>query len=180
MGVWQIGKALAEVALRRRGPESLPDSTFLLLLLLIVYLAVSSLSLMLDGGLMGHDLLLLAGDTSLALAFIFAVLSFFKLERRFRQTVIAILGAEVFINLVYLPCAIVALGFGMELTVPPFALIWLVFLIWSVVIGAWVLARSLSQPLIVGFMFEILYLFVSYSLVDLLTVNPDPTNAAGS
>jgi hypothetical protein len=166
--VWKLATAFAEVALRRRGPESLPDSTFLVIVLMAVDLSISIVALTLDGGLAGVELMLLAVNTALFLLFTYAVLTFFKLERRFRQTVSAILGADIWITLAYLPLALLGLGFGLELATPPFAWVQIAVYAWAVYISAWVLARSLSQPLIVGFMFEILYVLTWLSISDAL------------
>jgi hypothetical protein len=162
--VWKLAAAFAEVALRRRGPESLPDSNFLVVALVCGDLVVSLVALTLDAGLSGRDLTLLGANTVLFLAFTYAVLTFFKLERRYRQTVSALLGADIWITLVSLPLALVALSFGLNLAELPFFWVQLVFYLWSVFISAWVLARSLSQPLIVGFMFEILYILTWLSI----------------
>ena len=166
--MWKLAAAFAEVALRRRGPETLPDSTFLVVVLVLADAMVSILALTLDAGLSGLDLLLLAVNTGLFLAFTYAVLTFFKLERRYRQTVSAILGADIWITLVFVPLALVGLGMGLDLSQPPFGWVQLAFWIWAVFISAWVLARSLSQPLIVGFMFEVLYILTWLSIRDVL------------
>jgi hypothetical protein len=166
--VWKLAAAFAEVALRRRGPESLPDSMFLVVVLLAIDLGISILLLTLVSSQASTDFLLLVIDTALYLAFIYAVLTFFKLERRYRQTVTALLGADIWITSAYLMLAIVALGFGLELGAPPVGWLELALYFWLVYVSAWVLARSLSQTLIVGFMFEILYLYTWLSIRNIL------------
>lgn len=178
--MWQLATAFAEIALRRRGPESLPDSAFLLLLVLAADVAVSLVSETIVGGLTSLDLVLLSSNILLSLAFTFAALTFFKLERRFRQTASALLGTDVFITLVYLPFAAGARLSGIDLSdvdalgESPFLWIWLVFFFWSIYVYAFVLARSLSQPLLVGIMFAILYLLTWLGIVDLFIVDTDP------
>jgi len=167
--MWQLATAFAEVALRRRGPESLPDSNFLVLALLAAYLLVTLVDLALFGGLTGLDLALLVATTLLFFAFIFAVLAFFKLERRFRQTISAILGADICITLAYLPFAIGGLALRVDITMLPFLWLRIGFFLWSIFIAATILARSLSQPFLIGLMFEILFVLTSLSIGDLLT-----------
>jgi hypothetical protein len=167
--VWQLVTAVAEIALRRRGPDSLPDSSFLVFFLLGVYVVVALLvSAILVSGNTASSLARLAADTALFFAFVYAVLSFFKLERRYRQTMSAMLGADIVINLIFLPVGVAALALGFDILEPPFGWVSLVFYLWSVFIAASVLARSLSQPLLVGFMFEILFILTSLSIGDFL------------
>jgi hypothetical protein len=167
-GVWKLAAAFAEVGLRRRGPESLPNSTFVVCLLLVVDLVLKIAVLPLDTGASGLGMTLLVANVVLFLSFIYAVLTFFKLERRYRQTVSALLGVDIWVTLLVVPLALLALGFGADMYQFPFFWIRLALELWAVFIAAWVLARSLSQPLIVGFMFEILYLLTAFYISNAL------------
>lgn len=179
--MWQLATAFAEIALRRRGPESLPDSTFLVLALLAARFVVALFDLVMVGAVNGVNLIYLILDAALWLAFVFAILRFFKLERRYRQTIAATLGAQLAIYLAYLPIAFGALILGFELTEMPFYWVRLIILLfWTEFVAAWVLARALSQPLIVGLMFEILYVLTSLSIGDLLITPADPSSAVSS
>lgn len=166
--MWRLAVAFGEIALRRRGPESLPDSTFLVLLLLVIDLALKIALLPLDPGETGLELSLLVANVALFFAFVYAVLTFFKLERRYRQTVTALLGVDVLFTLLLVPFALLALGFGMSFDQSPIILVRLALDIWAVFVAAWVLARALSQPLIVGFMFEILYVLTAFYIANAL------------
>jgi hypothetical protein len=175
-GVWRLAAAFAEIALRRRGPETLPDSTFLVLILLAVDLLTSLIYLALFDGLTIRDMELLAGNLALSFAFVFAVLRFFKLERRFRQTMSARLGVDIWITLVFILFALPGWMLDADPQSKFYQGLWIGLFLWSVFIGAWVLARSLSQPLIIGLMFEILLTLTSFSLGDLLTPATNATN----
>jgi hypothetical protein len=167
--MWQLAAAFAEVALRRRGPETIPDSSFLVLGLLAADMLVTVLYLALPDGLSAMDFALLTADIALFFPFVYAVLAFFKLERRYRQTVSAILGADICITLAYLPFEVAGLVLRVNIESPPFSWLWAGFFFWSAFITASVLARSLSQPLIVGLMFELLFILTSLSIRDFLT-----------
>jgi hypothetical protein len=168
--VWQLAAAVAEIALRRRGPDSLPDSGFLVVFLLVVYILLTLLmTVALVGGLTVQVLVRLAADTLLVFAFVYAVLSFFRLERRYRQTLSALLGADILISLAFLPVGVIGVGLGFDIFEDPFVWVTRGFYLWSVFISASILARSLSQPLIVGFMFEILFVLTSLNVGELLT-----------
>jgi hypothetical protein len=164
--VWQLAAAIGEVALRRRGPEGLPDSTFLIGLLLVLYVILDLVDLSLYGLLALRGMGELVAQLVLLFGYVFAILSFFKLERRYRQTVSAILGANVVLYLPILLVAIVGQAFGAEVTAPSIAGVRLGFFLWTVIVEATIFARALSQPLILGFMFEILYILPSLSISE--------------
>jgi hypothetical protein len=145
--VWQLATVFAEIALRRRGPESLPDSGFLVALVLIVDLAVYLVEVGFYGGVNQTFLLRYAVYTALMFLFVYTVLALFRLERRFRQTVSAFLGADIVITLGYLPIPAFGVLTGQDLQSAGFQLLSLVFAFWLIYVCATILARSLSQPL---------------------------------
>ena len=49
--MWQLASAVGEIVLRRRGPESLPDSNFLVAFLLVISVLLSLVALFLYGQL---------------------------------------------------------------------------------------------------------------------------------
>lgn len=162
--VWQLATAFGEIAIRRRGPEILPDSNFLLASLLVIYVVANFVDFLFYGIMTGRSLLHLAAQLTLLLAYVFAVLTFFKLERRYRQTLSAILGANIFIFCMFIPIALAALLLGLDLEARPFIALRIGMLFWAIFIEAFILARALSQPFILGAMFEILYVLPSWSI----------------
>lgn len=164
MHVWQLVAAMGEIAVHRRGPESLPDSTFLLGFLLVIDMIFGLGDLALYDSLNATGLWLLAMQTVLLFAYVYAVLMFFKLERRYRQTMSALLGVDIVVYLVFFPIALFGLGFDLDLESNQFLSIRLVLYIWWFAVAATILARSLSQSLILGFMFAILYVLTSLSI----------------
>jgi len=177
--VWQIATAFAEIALRRRGPESLPDSGFLVVLALLIDLAVYLVELGFYGGVSRLNLMLFAVDAVLMFTFVYAVLAFFRLERRFRQTVTAMLAADIVITLGFLPIAALAVLTGQDLQqAGPFLLLSLGFEFWLIYVCATILARSLSQPLIVGLGFEILSICLALFIISTLATDVSALNTA--
>jgi hypothetical protein len=171
--VWQLASVIGEIALRRRGPESLPDSTFLAGLLFAVFVVLNLIYLLLQGGLSWLGLGNLAAQLVLVFGFVFAVLTFFKLERRYRQTMSAFLGVNIVVLLVYFPLALGGLALNIDLAGVPFGLVRLVLFLWSVTMEAHIFARALSQPLLLGFMVEILYVLSSLSISESFTPAAD-------
>ena len=164
--MWQLASAFGAIALRRRGPEILPDSTFLVGLLLVASILLSLLSLMTHGALSWRSVANLAAQLTLLLAFVFAVLRFFRLERRYRQTISAFLGINILLYSIYVPLTLFGLLVGADLGGDFFLAVQIVLFLWSIVIEATILARALSQPLVLGFMFEILYVLPLFSISE--------------
>jgi hypothetical protein len=164
--VWQLARALAEIAIRQRGPDSLPSSGFLLGLTLGLYIVASLVDALFFGVLGTRTLVHLAAQIILLVTYVYAVLVFFSLDRRYLQTVSAIAGANVIIYCVFLPFALLAWAFGMDMQAGPVISLRLVLFFWSIFIEATIFARALSQPLILGFMFEILYVLPSLSISE--------------
>ena len=85
----------------------------------------------------------------------------------------AILGANLVIYFVFIPVAFGSVVAGVPLDSAP--LIWfrIGLFLWAVVVEATILARALSQPLILGFMFEFLYVLPSLSLSEYFATAPE-------
>jgi hypothetical protein len=140
--------AFLDIMLHRRGPDSLPSSQFLLWALLVLSIVADCL------------ILWLAGETSRAffvsflvtgfdLWFVWALLRTFGRQARFRQTMTAMLGAELLLALLQAPLV------RPLVNVPPDAentgvgltgLLWLLILVWSIDISAFVFSRALERP----------------------------------
>jgi hypothetical protein len=162
--VWPLASAFIEIALRRRGPEGLPDSTFLVAALVAIDIPISLLVFRLQGALTLVSMIDLILAIGLMFVFVFVVLKFFKLERRYRQTVSAMLGVDIVITAAYIPIAALSLVSGLPLDGSPLIWVALIFLIWSVFVSGFIFARALSQPLLVGLMFEILLVILGLNL----------------
>lgn len=167
--MWPLAAAFVEITLHRRGPESLPASTFLFRLVLVCYVLMGLLVLVMRGAFTPLQFLIFCGDMALYLAFVFAVLRFFKHDRRFRQTVTALLGSDIVINVFSIPVAVAGQMSGAASDSGPLFWIFLGLLLWWIDVAGFVLARALNQPYIVGLMLVILYVMTSFSLQDYLT-----------
>jgi hypothetical protein len=117
---------------------------------------------------------------ALFLAFVYAVLCLFRLERRYRQTVCAILGANIVIELAFLPVGLGAVLTDTDILGVAFTAVSLAFQLWSIFISGSILARSLSQPLILGLILETLLVLTSLYVGQLLAppVQPAAMEAA--
>jgi hypothetical protein len=138
--------AFVDIMLHRRGPDSLPSSRFLLWLLLAASLAVDLTITWWAGGsgrALAVDVLVLGLDVW----FVWALLRTFNRQPRFRQTMTALLGADVVLSLLHAPVIPwlevpdpqnPALTLPMLLTVFAF--------VWAIDINSFVFSRALERP----------------------------------
>ena len=157
--------AFVDVMLHRRGPEDLPSSPFLLWTLFSVSLGVElAVVLPYDGARAGAVSALVS---LLDLWFVWAVLRMFSRERRFRQTMTALLAAGTILNLLAAPLvpflpepsvAAATAAADTQMTLPRFlaALIE----IWSIDIAAFVFARALERPYLLCVAVVLSYVFL--------------------
>lgn len=155
--------AFVDIMLHRRGPDSLPSSPFLLWTLLALSIAVEWLVLWLAGE-SGRVFAVSLLVTGFDLWFVWAVLRTFNRTARFRQTMTAILGADVLLSILQAP-----LVRGVVEAAPPDPqnaaltlpdVLSLMILIWSLDIGAFVLARALERPYLLSVALVIGYFFL--------------------
>jgi hypothetical protein len=104
--VLPLALAFVDITLHRRGPDELPASRFLLSVLIGLYLLTSLIGIWTLGVLDSGAAQLLLFDSVFFLAYVFVALRLFRHDRRYPQTVIALLGTEVVINIVGLPLAL--------------------------------------------------------------------------
>jgi hypothetical protein len=155
--------AFVEVAFHRRSPADLPASRMFFLAVFVVYFAVGIVSTRyLQIG--KYPELMVTFETVLGLAFIWSVLHAFQRERRFRQTAVAMLGADTFLNLLTVPLLLwhTSLHASPGETTLPYVLFLLVG-IWSLDVSAFILSRALERPYVLAVAIMLGYLLLSVS-----------------
>jgi hypothetical protein len=156
--------AFVDIMLHRRGPDSLPSSGFLLWLLFGCVLATAFAVRMIEGitPLGVAVTLLLAG---LELWFVWAVLRAFGKEPRFWQTMTAVLGTDLIINVLAAP--LVPFSEPPTSTEQQLSFAWMALAaleLWSIDIMAFVLSRALERPYLLTLAIVIAYVFLMASL----------------
>jgi hypothetical protein len=161
--------AFVDIMLHRRGPEHLPSSTFLVWSLLIVSVLVElAISFANEGTVRFAAVSMLIA--LLDIWFVWALLRTFNKQRRFRQTMSALLGAETMLNLIGAPLAPLltasaaeadATG-NVEFTLP--LLITALLGVWWIDIGAFVFSRALERPYVLCVAIMIGYVLLIVSL----------------
>jgi hypothetical protein len=157
--------AFVDIMLHRRGPEDLPSSKFLVWLLLAASVGVELAVLFAnDGSMRAAAVSVLVA--ALDVWFVWALLRTFNRQRRFLQTMSALLGTETILNLAGAPLvpllsASAAASTEPQITLP--LLLTALLGIWSIDIAAFVFARALERPyvLCVAIMLGYVLLIVS-------------------
>jgi hypothetical protein len=141
--------AFVDIMLHRRGPDSLPSAPFLFWSLLAVSIVAEWLILWVAGeGARSFAVSLLVAGFDLW--FVWGVLRAFSRTARFRQTMTAILGADLLLSILQAPLVLPFVNApppdpeNPTLTLPGALL--LLILVWSIDITAFVLARALERP----------------------------------
>lgn len=162
--------AFVDIMLHRRGPEDLPSSRFLVWLLLFVSIAVELAVLLANDGAMRTAAVNVLVDL-LDLWFVWALLRTFNRQRRFTQTMSALLGTETLLNLVGAPL-VPWLNATLSATEEPQLSVPLVLAalinIWAIDIAAYTFSRALERPYVLCVAIMIGYALLILSLQSTL------------
>ena len=138
--------AFVDIMLHRRGPDSLPSSQFLLwFLLTLSVVARFVINWWANGSAraIAVDVLVLGLD----LWFVWALLRTFNKQPRFRQTMTALLGADIILSLLVapiLPWLELQDPQNPTLTLP--VLLTVLAFVWALDINSFVFSRALERP----------------------------------
>ena len=159
--------AFVDIMLHRRGPESLPSAPFLLWTLLALSILADAAILWLadeSGRAFAVSLLVTGFD----LWFVWAVLRTFNRQPRFRQTITAVLGAELLLAVLQAPLVRTLVEAPPpdpeNPTVTLTGVLWLAILVWSLDISAFILSRALERPYLLCVAIVIAYFLLMRSL----------------
>lgn len=155
--------AFLQIALRRRGPEDLPDSAFLLGLTGACYLLAQ---LLLAAPVYGATQALVhsvALDLALLCGCVWGLMRLTGHGSRFGRTLTALLGTGTLLSLLMLPFNLWLDGLsGSErpAVLPTVGILAIVS--WSLVVNGHILARALSAPFTLGLVLSVAYFFLNY------------------
>jgi len=159
-------KLFFEIAILRKGPQDVPGSPWLLRMLLPVYAASNALIMFLNG--YGSSALQqIAADFLLMVGFSWPLLHFAGKPARFRQTLAALVGTDIIISLVTVPAILIL---GNQAPIPAlFAVVAL--MTWHWLVCGHIFRHALDRPLFFGLALALLYILISYQVMDLLFSN---------
>jgi len=153
-----------DIMLHRRGPQDVPSSPFLFWLLLATSLGVElAVTLWAGGSVLAVAVAVLV--TGLNVWFVWALLRLFNHQRRFRQTMTALLGADTILSLLhapFIPFLEVPDPEQPVLTIP--VLVTTFVFLWAIDINAFVFSRALARPYFLCLAIVIAYALLIVSL----------------
>lgn len=153
----------ADICRFKKGPEDIPYSVNLFILLFFVNLLIEIL-LGLGFYSAGTSALLSLSSIITLFAFSWIWLYLFKYSSRFMQTITAFVGVSVFTNLFFFIPLTLLWHFGI-IHDQSFALVNLLLLVWILSIYAYIFKRSLEISFFLGIALAITY-FISYSTLS--------------
>lgn len=160
-----------DICLLRAGPQDLPASPFLLGLSLAAYFVVGVIISLQNLDVLAAASLVIV-DTALLAALLFALLWVRQFSNRYLQTLTALLGAGVILELVAWPVlawqqqAIAGDTITTGLMVASL-LLW-IWLFWNLMVIGHILRHALSTLLPIGVVLGLLYMFISFSVSRIL------------
>lgn len=154
-------KQIWNIMCLRAGPQSLPYSYSLLVLFFFIHLTI-------DIALSGREALHWSGLLSsvinlvFTVAFVYVLLQWSKKIGRFVQTLLALLGVEIFIGLIG---AVLLLSSKIPGLAALLSLLWLGLIIWNVIIAGHIFRHALDTSMLWGVVLSILYNVLAYNVV---------------
>jgi len=154
-----------QIALLRKGPQTLPASRELLWLLLSAHWLIGVI-LVIDTFPLDRALLSGLVGTLIMVALVHGLLIMYRQHNRVTQTLGALAGCEVLLGLFMLPLLMLLyMGGGLQDLA---AMLWLLLLGWNITIAAHIFRHALGITLGMGFLFAVVYIVVSISLSSFL------------
>ena len=154
------------IALRRLGPEDLPDSSLLFGLAATAYAAAQVIVALPLYGAGSALLRAVVLDVLLLYACVWGLLRFTGKPLRFRQTLTALFGTGALLTLLLVPLNswfTVASTPDQPAVLPTAGI--LLILIWSLVVNGHIVARALSTSFGIGLVFSVIYFFINYLVI---------------
>ena len=168
-------RTLINIALRKLGPEDLPDSKFLLGLTLATYVLVD---LPLTGMVFGPSIVLvqiIALDLGMLITCLWSLLSLTGHAARFRQTLTALLGTSILLNLLIAPFSYwrqATVGMETQSALPVIAIFSMV--LWSLSINGHIISRALSRTYSIGLVIAVIYFILNTFVLRSLLLTDSP------
>jgi hypothetical protein len=157
--------AFFQIVRRRRGPEDLPDSQFLLSVVLAAYMIAQVPVAAILNGWSATALAAILVDTALLASVFWLLLRFTQHMSRYRRTLTALLGSGALLALPQAPLVFfskVATAAGQAPVGPTVGLLAVLF--WSIVVQAHIVSRALSSNFGVGLAVALAYFLLSYQV----------------
>jgi hypothetical protein len=179
-----ILKAFWQIALFREGPENLPDSRPLLIFALLAYALTGALVLISSevaqamlaedpqqiqwGRVLFEESLLTCLDILALGVCTWAMLFYFGLQNRLRQTLTALAGVSAVLQALSWPAFMLLFYESVSELWGLLLLLLVVILLWSIAVYGHILSRAVSLSFGLGVALAVLYFIIDYQLVTLI------------
>lgn len=160
-----------DICLFKKGPQDVPASRFLLVLALIAYAVVGELLLGVEADWWVASQQVVV-EAALLLGYTAAVLYFTGRSARYLQTATALLATDAVIST---PGALVLYWWLAHPAVRAFQMVLFALMIWHIAVVGHILRHALSRPLSNGILLSILYVVLSYQVMNALFATSAPT-----
>jgi len=154
-------QVLLNVALRKNGPEDLPDSRFLLGLTFLVYLLLQIPLGWIAYGPSGVLVTTIVVSIILVVLGLWALLALFGYKSRFRQSLTAMLGTNALLSALSIPFSLwrdITINYESGVALP--STIIFAIMVWSLVIDGHIFSRAISKPFGIGLMIAVAFFFL--------------------
>lgn len=154
-------QTLLNVALRKNGPEDIPDSGFLLGLTFVVYLLIQAPLIWMSFGTADVLVATLAVSVGMLVLGLWLLLVLTGYRSRFRQSLTAMLGTNALLGAFSVPFTYWReAGLANQASVAlPSAMIFVIML-WSLMVDGHIVARAISKPFGIGLMIAVAFFFL--------------------
>ena len=162
----RLAVLVRDICQLRRGPEEMPYSTRLLVVLIGASIGLDLLS---ERVLGGHDALARSlVSTTLVLSLCWVALAMRRLANRYVQTASALIACSIVFSLLVLPLALLAGPMPSDATLTPMQtlIVWASFAIfvWSVLVDAHIIRRALDAPFGLGVALALAWTIADWAL----------------
>jgi len=147
--MFKLSLTFLDIALWRKGPQDLPASSFLLFLVLAIYIVASFVQVQLLDLHLRTAFVVIGVDVVMMVLWLWLVLKFFDRSQRFIQTFTAMLGVGVLLSILDIAVRVVQIAAGGPAEDPSSLWLTLRFLAIALVMGR-ILMHALDRGLLTG------------------------------
>jgi hypothetical protein len=151
-GVLTLFKTLVEIVLLRKGPEALPHSGVLLLIVVAIRIALGAIGVMIVDIYSGQTLLVELILTVLGIGLYAVIVKVFERSERFLRALTAILGCGAIFVVAQFAGHYVLTTFLAVEEAPLFSGL---ILLWSIFVEGHIIARTIDRQWVIGFLFAL-------------------------
>lgn len=161
--MYELLKLFFDISLFKKGPQDIPDSNWLLRLLIVINIFISFLIIILSSNIVDTVLQVLLG-VLLILGSSWIILYVAKKLHRYLQTACALIGTDTLISFFALPAMATLIGQG---TLIAFIAI-VILMLWHWLVTGHIFSQTLEQPFSFGLGISFLYILTAHQFMGLL------------